>query len=274
MVNAKLKDKLKEMLDKRQAILAVNFYNFETLKGLLVAAHEEKQPIILQLTRSSIEYMGLQNAYNMAKNGLEYYNLEGWIHLDHGDSDELAEQCINIGFDSVMFDGSELDFEQNIEITAKVVKYAQKFNVNVEAELGYVAKLGQSNDKVAFTEPEDAKIFVDNTGINALAVAVGSAHGFYKQEPKLDYDRISAIRKITNTPLVLHGGSGIPPEYVRKAVYNGICKVNVATETKNIFIETLQNILKNNTEIDLRKVFPPAIDAVVNLIKTKFNILK
>ncbi len=274
MIKTKLKDKLKEMLDKKQAILATNFYNFETLKGILIAAQQEKQPIILQLTRSSIEYMGLQNAYNMAKNGLEFYNIEGWIHLDHGDSYELAEQCINIGFDSVMFDGSELDFEQNIEITAKVVKNAQKLDVNVEAELGYVAKLGQSSDKVAFTEPEDAKIFVENTGVNALAVAVGSAHGFYKQEPKLDYDRISAIRQITNTPLVLHGGSGIPAESVRKAVYNGICKVNVATETKNIFMQTLQNILKNNNEIDLRKVFPQAIDAVSNLIKTKFKILK
>jgi len=274
MTNTKLQDKLREQLNKQQAILATNFYNFETLKGLLIAAHEEKQAIILQLTRSSIEYMGLQNAYNMARSGLKYYKLEGWIHLDHGDSYELAKQCADIGFDSVMFDGSELDFTQNIEITSKVVKYAQKFNINVEAELGYVAKLGQSKDKVAFTDPEDAKVFAENTGINALAVAVGSAHGFYKQAPKLDFDRISAIRQITNIPLVLHGGSGIPPESVQKAVRNGICKVNVATETKNIFMETLQNILKNNTEIDLRKVFPPAVDAVSNLIKTKFKMLK
>jgi len=267
-----LKDKLKEVQRNKKAILATNFYNFETLKAVLQAAKNTNSPLILQLTQSSIEYMGLELALSMGHSGLKYYGVEGWIHLDHGGSVELAEKCLRAGFDSVMFDGSELPLEQNIAQTKKVVEMAKATNANVEAELGYVAKLGQSSEKMELTRPEEAAYFAKETGVNALAVAIGTAHGFYKKTPKLDYERLKAIAEATNVPLVLHGGSGVPGDAVKKAVSLGICKVNVATEIKSMFMKTLQQLLAENSEIDLRKVFPPAINAVAKLIEGKIKL--
>lgn len=269
-----LKDKLKEVQQNKKAILATNFYNLETLKAVLQAAKNTNSPLILQLTQSSIVYMGLDIALSMGRAGLKYYDVEGWIHLDHGGSVELAEKCIKAGFDSVMFDGSELSFEKNIELTSKVVKMAKPRNINVEAELGYVAKLGQSHNRIGYTEPDDAASFVKETGVNALAVAIGTAHGFYKEEPKLDFERLKSIARATNVPLVLHGGSGVPGKTVKKAVSLGICKVNVATEIKNMFMKSLRQVLANNGEIDLRKVFPPAINAVTQLIEGKLKLMQ
>ncbi len=269
-----LKDKLIEVQGEGKAILATNFYNFETLKGVLQAAAALNSPIILQLTQSSIDYMGLENAVSMAQTGLKYFNVEGWVHLDHGGSVELAEQCLKAGFDSVMFDGSELPLVENIEKTKRVVELAKNYSANVEAELGYIAKLGQSKEKVFFTEAADAKVFAKETGVNALAVAIGTAHGFYKSEPKLDFVRLEEIKNATTVPLVLHGGSGVPGESVRKAVSLGICKLNVATEIKNIFMQTLKELLSQNTEIDLRKVFPPATEAVAKLVQDKLLLVK
>ena len=177
--------------------------------------------------------------------------------------------CLDAGFDSVMIDASEKSFEDNVKLTRSVVKLAEKYGANVEAELGYIAKLGQRTDKVGFTEPNDAKHFVEETGVNALAVAIGSAHGFYKGEPHIDLDRLSEIRKVTNAVLVLHGGSGIPHHVLREAIKRGICKINLATEIKNIFMMTLKNSLANEDEIDLRKVFPQATDAVTELVRNK-----
>ena len=268
-----LQHKLKEVQQQKRALLATNFYNFETLKGVLTAAKSANSPIILQLTESSIKYMGLENALEMGRTGLDYFGVEGWIHLDHGGSTALVKQCIKAGFDSVMFDGSELPLEENIRLTREVVQMAQSFNINVEAELGYVAKLGQSTEKTEYTTPEDAALFVNETGVNALAVAIGTAHGFYKKEPKLDFERLQEIAAATDVPLVLHGGSGVPAESVKKAVKSGICKVNVATEIKNIFMKTLQQLLKDNSEIDLRKVFPPATEAVKQLVESKLEIV-
>ena len=144
----KLQDKFKKLKQQKKGLLATNFYNYETLSGILTAASELNLPIILQLTKSSIDYMGLNIAVSMARTGLKDYDVEGWIHLDHGDSTILVRQCLDAGFDSVMFDGSELPFERNIELTSEVVEMAGNYNANVEAELGYVAKLGQSTEKI------------------------------------------------------------------------------------------------------------------------------
>lgn len=268
-----LQDKLREVQSKGRAILAVNFYNLETLHGILLAAWEMKSPVILQLTRKSIDYIGLQMAINMGRTGLEQFGVEGWIHLDHGDSVELAHKCLDAGFDSVMIDASERPLPENIKTTKKVVALAKAYKVNVEAELGYVAKLGQTNKRIGFTEPDEAKHFVESTGINALAIAIGSSHGFYKEEPKLDLESLVKIRNIVNIPLVLHGASGIPGATLQKAIRRGICKINIATEVKNIFMHTLKNELYNSNEIDLRKVFPPVINAVVQLVKEKLEII-
>ncbi len=253
--------------------MATNYYNFETLKGVLVAAKNYGCPLILQLTESSINYMGLENAVTLGRSALSYYQVEGWIHLDHGGSIELVEQCLKAGFDSVMIDGSELPIEQNMEVTRQVVELAKAYDASVEAELGYIAKLGQSSEKVAYTNPEDARNFVENTKVNALAVAIGTAHGFYKEEPKLDFDRLSEIEQVTDAALVLHGGSGVLVPDVRKSISLGICKVNLATEIKNIFMKTLQSTLANNSEIDLRKVFPAATEAVTKLVTGKMEMI-
>jgi fructose-bisphosphate aldolase class II/tagatose 1,6-diphosphate aldolase GatY/KbaY len=213
--------------------------------------------------------MGLTVAKEFAESMLNFYEVEGWIHLDHGDSYELVASCLDAGFTSVMIDASEKPFDENIRITRNVVKLAEKYGASVEAELGYVAKLGQSTKTSGFTEPSEAKIFVEETGVNALAVAIGSAHGFYKEEPKLDLERLSKIRNVTNAALVLHGASGIPHNTLREAIQRGICKINLATEIKNIFMKTLKSKLINEDEIDLRKVFPCATNAVTELVKDK-----
>lgn len=272
--NLSLQDKFKELQVQQEALLATNFYNFETLKGVLEAARSEKKPIILQLTKSSIDYLGLPVAVALAESMLKYYAVEGWIHLDHGDSYELVARCLDAGFNSVMIDASEKSFDENVKLTKMVVKLAEQYGASVEAELGYIAKLGQQTDKIGFTEPADAKRFVEETGVNALAVAIGSAHGFYKNEPKLDLDRLAAIRKITNVALVLHGGSGIPHNILKEAVKRGICKINLATEIKNIFMKTLKSKLINVDEIDLRKVFPVATASVKELVSNKLQAIQ
>ncbi|WP_020528234.1 class II fructose-bisphosphate aldolase [Flexithrix dorotheae] len=268
-----LQDKLRECQENQEALLACNFYNYETLRSILTAARETEMPVILQLTKSSIDYMGMSVAVEMARTGLKQFQVEGWIHLDHGGSIELVEECLKAGFDSVMIDASEKEFKENIKTTRKAVLIAKNYGANVEAELGYIAKLGESHQKVGFTDPEEARLFIEETGINALAVAIGSAHGFYQGEPKLDFERLSAIRKETNACLVLHGGSGIPDVALREAVKRGICKINLATEIKNMFMQSLSGLLQKNSEIDLRKVFPPAMLAVSDLVNHKLQVV-
>lgn len=270
----RIKEKLQLLTAQKRGLLATNFYNLETLHGVLKAASELKQPVILQLTRSSIEYMGLKTAVTLGRTGLAEFGVEGWIHLDHGDSADLAQACLDAGFDSVMIDGSELSFEQNVSVTKEVVKRARKYGAHVEAELGYVAKLGQSHSQQVFTDPEQAKIFVAETGVDALAIAIGTAHGFYKETPKLQFELLSAIRAIVSATLVLHGGSGVPADQLRKAISGGICKINLATEIKNTFMKTLQMLLQHSEEIDLRKVFPKATEKVTALVMDKLNIVK
>jgi len=269
-----LQEKFKEMQEKSSSLLATNFYNYETLKGILQAASQLNQPIILQLTQSSIDYMTLPVAVKMARAAMQEYGVEGWLHLDHSDSYELVARCLDAGFDSVMIDASEKSMNENIAITQRVVKLAKNYGANVEAELGYVAKLGQSKEKTGFTEPDEARYFVNETGIDALAVAIGSAHGFYTMEPKLDLERLEQIHAATNAALVLHGGSGIAGYMLQEAIQRGIVKINLATEIKNIFMNQLKENLSDSNEIDLRKIFPPAILAVKELVKEKLEIVK
>ncbi|MEJ0033445.1 MAG: class II fructose-bisphosphate aldolase [Bacteroidota bacterium] len=268
-----LQDKLSICSEKGTAILATNFYNFETLSGVLIAAKQKRRPLILQLSESSIQYLGLNVAATMARAALKSFEVEGWLHLDHGGSVEMAHRCLDAGFDSVMIDASEKSFDENVKTTSEVVKIASRYNANVEAELGYVAKLGQVQQVSQYTQPDEAKRFVEATGVSALAIAIGSAHGFYKETPKLQLELLSEIHAATPAALVLHGSSGIPDDQLREAIHRGITKVNLATETKNIFMKTLQKILRDNDEIDLRRVFPKATDAVVNLIERKLDIV-
>ncbi|MBD1261426.1 class II fructose-bisphosphate aldolase [Maribacter polysiphoniae] len=268
----KLQQKLLLNKTEGKALLATNFYNFETLSAVLMAAKETDSELILQLSESSIKYIGLRVAKALATSAREQYGVTAWLHLDHGQNVELVKQCIDIGFDSVMIDASEKPFDENIRITSEIVKYAESFDINVEAELGYISKLGQ-DQKMIYTQPEEAKQFVESTGINALAIAVGSAHGFYKNTPKLQLDLIKEINAVTDAALVLHGSSGIPDDQLQAAVKNGITKINLATEIKNIFMKTLQAELKATDNIDLREVFPKATEQAKNLVANKLNVI-
>ena len=264
-----LQEKLGVCNREGKALLATNFYNFETLAGILRAAKNKTLPIILQLSESSLHYMGIEVAVAMARAALKSYEVEGWVHLDHGSSVEMVHRCLDAGFDSVMIDASERSLVENVKITCEVVKLAERYKANVEAELGYVAKLGQTQQPAHYTQPEEARSFVEATGVNALAIAIGSAHGFYKETPRLQLDLLAEIHAVTPAALVLHGSSGIPVAQLQEAIKRGICKVNLATETKNMFMRTLQRVLLDNEEIDLRKVFPVATASVVELIEEK-----
>lgn len=271
-----LKEKFEQCKSENSALIAANFYNLETLKGLLLAANQLNSPIILQLSKSSIDYMGLHTAVGLAKSALKEYKVQGWLHLDHGNSFELVRDCLEAGFDSVMIDGSELPFEENVHLACRVVEIAKKFNVPVEAELGYIAKLGQNQDSGdKFTKSEEAKLFVEQTKVDSLAIAIGTAHGFYKEVPKLDFERLVEIKKVLpKTALVLHGSSGIPHSDLKKAIKLGINKINVATEFKDVFMKSLKEILNSTENIDIRQTFPGAIKKVTELAITKLNLNK
>lgn len=268
-----LQTKLNELSRERKAILAANFYNLETLHAVIDGAKAENKPIILQLSESSINYIGLEVAVSMARTALMVSGVQGWLHLDHGSSIEIVQRCLDAGFDSVMIDASEKPIEENIRISAEVVSRAKKYGANVEAELGYIAKLHQRQDHSGFTQPGDAAHFIAHTGVDALAVSIGSAHGFYKEEPHLDLELLSRIRAAVPIPLVLHGGSGIPDDILVKAIRNGISKINLATETKNAFMRQLKEELIQTDEIDLRIVFPTATLKAKELIQNKLKVI-
>jgi len=266
-----LKQKLLETQKHKSALLAVNFYNLETLQGILAAASELHRPVILQLSPASIAYIGLNTSVSLARAAMMEYDVEGWLHLDHASSVRAVSEALDAGFDSVMIDASDRPLNENIKITRQAVDLAKSYNACVEAELGYVAKLGESQSKKSLTVPSEAKLFADETGVDTLAVAIGSAHGFYRGEPGLDLDLLSEISRSASVPLVLHGASGIPDITIKEAVLRGICKINLATETKQIFMNTLKQELARSSEIDLRKIFPPAIHAVRALIISKLK---
>ena len=268
----KLIEKMSQLRDEHKAIIAANFYNYETCKGIVTAAANLKQPVILQLTKSSIDYMGLKTAKKIADGLKDEYNAEAWLHLDHCKDSELIKKCLDEGFDSIMIDASDKSFKENVEITRKVVLLAEGYGVNVEAELGSVPLPGNFDENKNFTIPAEAKQFVLATGVSSLAVAIGSKHGFYKDEAKLDIPRLQSIRELTDAFLVLHGGSGIPAEMLKTAIHKGICKINIATETKDIFIKKVKELLNNNDEIDLRKIFPKAITEIQKMIEQKLEI--
>ncbi|HRH44993.1 MAG TPA: class II fructose-bisphosphate aldolase [Pyrinomonadaceae bacterium] len=269
---------MREILDfvnkENTAVAALNFYNAETLRAHINAANECNSPLILQTTESTINYLGIDLIVSMAQSAAREIEQPVALHLDHGASFELAKRCIESGYSSVMIDGSKLPFAENVELTRNVVKFAHDHGVSVEGELGHVAQNADNNDITQFfTRPEDAKKFVEETGVDALAVAIGTAHGFYKGEVNLDFTRLSEIKNAVNeTALVLHGGSGVPPKLMQKAIQCGIRKINFGTELKNAFTLAVKKSLLYSDEIDLRKTFAPAIKAVQAVSAEKIRI--
>jgi len=258
-----------------KAIAALNFYNAETLIAHVRAANTTKESIILQTTEATIDYLGLQMILGMATAAADQLEQPVALHLDHGGSYELAARCIDAGYTSVMIDGSKLSFADNCLITRRVVELAHSAGVSVEGELGHV---GHNSDRTAaagqfLTEASDAARFVTETNVDALAVAIGTAHGFYKGEVKLDFGRLQEInRAIPDTPLVLHGGSGVSPELLQQSIALGIRKVNFGTELKNAFTAAIKRSLSSSDDIDLRRTFAPAISAVEEISRSKIRV--
>src|ERR1041385_687585 len=256
-----------------KAIAALNFYNAETLIAHVRAAKACNESIILQTTEETIDYLGFGMIVAMVGAAADQLEQPTALHLDHGRSYELAARCIDHGYTSVMIDGSKLSFADNCALSRRVVELADPAGVSVEGELGHVGQNSErmSGDKQFLTEPNDAARFVSETEVDALAVAVGTAHGFYKGEVRLDFVRLQEISKaIPNTPLVLHGGSGVSAELLRRAIACGIRKVNFGTELKNAFTNAVKRSLSSGDDIDLRRTFAPAISA--DRKSTRFKI--
>lgn len=258
-----------------KAVAALNFYNAETLIAHVRAANAVNESIILQTTEATINYLGLRMIMGMAIAAADQLEQPVALHLDHGNSYDLAARCIEHGYTSVMIDGSKMSFADNCAVTRRVVELAHAAGVSVEGELGHV---GQNTEPLAtntqfFTDPDDASRFVNETGVDALAIAVGTAHGFYKGDVRLDFERLDQIKAaVPNTPLVLHGGSGVSAELLRQSIARGIRKVNFGTELKNAFTRAVKASLLSSDDIDLRRTFLPAISAVENISRSKIQI--
>jgi len=259
-----------------KAIAALNFYNAETLLAHARAANALQASIILQTTESTINYLGLRLIVAMANAVASEMEKPVALHLDHGATYDLAARCLEHGYTSVMIDGSKLSFVDNCAITRRVTELAHAAGVSVEGELGHVGQtsaLTTSDRRRFFTAADDAARFVEETEVDALAVAVGTAHGFYKGTVEIDFDRLKQINAaLPNTPLVLHGGSGVSGELLRQAIACGIRKVNFGTELKNAFTQSVKASLSSSDDIDLRRTFLPAISAVEEMSKSKIRI--
>lgn len=231
---------------------AFNIHNMETIKVVLKAASDLNSPVILAATPSTVKYAGDNMLVAMASAEASRYNIPVALHMDHHTSLEEIKRGIDIGYTSVMYDGSHLSYEENVKNTIEIVKYAKGKDVSVEAELGVLS--GQEDDLLVdgknekYTNPLQAKSFCEETSIDGLAVAIGTAHGLYKGTPKLDFERLTQIREVTTCPLVLHGASDLPDAMVTEAVKRGITKVNVATELKIRFADGLKEYFKQNPD--------------------------
>ena len=242
---------LQEAEKSNCAIPAFNFCNLETMYPILEVARELRAPVILQAAFPEVKYFGGDGMAEFVNKNTNLLGISASLHLDHGKSFSEAVQCIRWGFTSVMFDGSALPYQENVFITKKIVEVAHTVNVSVEGELG---KIGGSEevyteDEEALTDPDIAAKFVRDTGIDALAIAIGNAHCFYKKEPRIDFNRLSKTRElISGFPIVLHGGTGIPDEQVKKAITLGIRKINFSTIVRAQFIKAFRTYSINNPE--------------------------
>jgi fructose-bisphosphate aldolase class II len=297
----------KEMFQKaykgRYAVGAFNVNNMEIIQGIIEAAKEEKAPLILQVSAGARKYAKPVYLRKLVEAAVEDSGLPIVLHLDHGENFEICKACVDDGFTSVMIDGSKHPFEENIAITKQVVEYAHERGVVVEAELGKLAGI-EDNVKVTereatFTDPDQAVEFVERTGVDSLAVAIGTSHGAYKfkGEPKLDFERLEKITKmLPGFPLVLHGAStvlpefvescnkyggsipgakGVPEEMLKKAAGMGVCKINIDTDLRLAMTASVRKYLAENpSEFDPRKYLGAGRDAIKEMVRHKIkNVL-
>ena len=289
----------KDAMKKGYALGAFNFVNIESLTAILDGAQELNTPVIVAVSESAFKYIGKEFLKGMIHSARQTYSIPFFVHLDHGKSLEMCKNAIDCGFDSVMIDASSLPFEENVKLTKSVVDYAKKFGVQVEAELG---KLKGVEDDVSskehlFTDPQEAKLFADQTGVNSLAIAIGTSHGVNKfaGEAKIRTDILSEIENaIPNVPLVLHGASSVPeqiktelskygctlpnakgvPEQILTEVStkHHIVKINVDSDIRMVTTLAVRKYLSNNpSEIDSRKYLSQAKKDITELVKHKIN---
>ena len=259
------------------AVGAFNVNNMEIIQAIAEAAGDLKAPVILQASQGAIKYAGVEYITSLVKTTAGLIDVPMALHLDHGtDFDEIMK-CIRNGFTSVMIDASKHELEENIRLTKEIVRIAHSVGVSVEAELG---KIGGTEDHIVvseaeatYTDPEEARIFVEETGVDSLAIAVGTAHGVYKGEPKVDIERIKEIDRVVSVPLVLHGSSGVPYDTLENAVKAGIRKINIDTDIRASFATSVREFVEANpSEIDPRKILKPARARMADTVKEKIKV--
>lgn len=270
---------LKDAQTHGYAVGAFNVENMEMMQAVVAAAEAESAPLILQTTPSTLRYASTAVFAAMARAIAGKAKVPVAIHLDHGDSFDLCRQAAWDGYTSVMIDGSKLPFEENIALVRRVVQMAGDVPQQpaVEAELG---RLGGKEDSLEvkageniYTDPDEASRFVDETGVDSLAVAIGTAHGFYKGTPKLDFQRLAQLRDAVSVPLVLHGSSGVPDADVQRAISLGVCKVNFATELRAAYTEATRDTLFGDPALyDPKKFGGPGRDAVTKLVRHRIAV--
>jgi fructose-bisphosphate aldolase, class II len=295
---------LKEVLDKaragKYAVGAFNINDMEIAKAIGGASKEERSPVILAVSPSAIKYAGIEYIYEIARVTAGKSGVPTVLHLDHGTTFNDCIQCIRYGWSSVMFDGSKLPLEENIKQTAEIVKIAHAAGVSVEAELGKLAgvegHVSVAEKDAIFTNPDEAKMFVERTGVDALAVAIGTSHGAYKfkGEATLDFPRLEKIEKLVNIPIVLHGASGVPKDVldkaakygaklpgaagvpndaIKQAIGLGVAKINIDTDIRLALTAAIRQVLvEHPEEFDPRKLFGPAEDAMKAVAKGKMQL--
>jgi 6-phospho-5-dehydro-2-deoxy-D-gluconate aldolase len=274
---------MKEMLlkgkEEKYAVAQININSFQWAEAILEAAQEEQSPIIVASSDRLVDYLGgFKTIATMVNRIVEDKNIAVPValHLDHGSSVERCKEAIDAGYTSVMIDGSHYPIDENIEMTKQVTEYAKLHSVSVEAEVGTV---GGNEDGliggIQYADPEECLRIVNETGIDALAAALGSVHGPYQGEPKLGFDEMKKISDLTNIPLVLHGGSGIPDYQIQKTIELGHSKINVNTECLQAWTKAIREVLHNDAAIfDARAILTPGKEAVKQTVKAKIRQFK
>lgn len=259
----------------KYAVGSFNFNGFEDVKGMVKAAKDLNAPIIVMASPSTTRYIGLHCISGMIRGLAEDAGIPVTLHLDHCTDEEFIKACVKAGFTSVMIDASAKSFQENIDISRRIAGFAHSYGCSVEAELGVIG--GHEEDaaggEVLYTNPKDVPVFLEATGVDALAVAAGTVHGFYKSEPKIDFDRIATIAGLTDTPIVLHGGTGVSDDSFKRAIACGISKINVGTELKYAYSDTLRKAVAGDPEQhDPRKLMGRVTDSCGEIVKRRIGV--
>lgn len=268
-------EKIIKKADENQcAVAAFNVYNMETIQAVVEGANLENAPVIIQTSPSTISYAGLDFVYANVKAAADNVDIPVALHLDHCKYYDLVVNCLRNGYTSIMVDGAHLTYNENIQLVKKSVETAHAVDVMVEGEIGRIGLNRKKKvQKAVLTIPKEAKKFVNDTGVDSLAVAIGTVHGQYAGEPNLDFNRLEEINELIDLPLVLHGASGVDDTNIKKAIKLGIRKINFATDLKIPMARTIENFFKNNPNSnDPRDYLGAGKDVVIENVRKKIRL--